>query len=396
MGERATSNEQQATTCASLYIHIPFCRAKCPYCHFYSRTTSDSLPALALKERRRERRTADYFQRLKQELMEYKGKAGPFSTIYFGGGTPTLAPAQKLASLIDFVDREFGICAVARACCVNEIEITIEANPEGLTLNYLRELQAAGVNRLSIGCQSFADKELKALGRRHRGGNAMRAFELARRAGFANINIDLMGGIPGTRPQHLERNIEEAVALVPEHISVYLLDQAEDGGFLAGRAWGEEDEINALEMVQSRLGGAGYRNYELSNHALAGYECRHNLVYWRGGEYIGLGPSACSFLDGRRHKNAADIDGYLAGVGRREEEGIDRATALRERVMLGLRLEEGLAMDELAVLCGRGWHDFRGRVSQLAEIGLLSLEEGRITLTSSGRPLADRIAVELF
>ncbi len=388
---RTTSYEQSAQ---ALYVHIPFCRSKCGYCHFYS---------VASSVERQMSKVALYFEQLKVELAEYKGKAGSFSTIYFGGGTPSLAASGLFFSFLEFVDREFGIglaacesrvrCPVSR---VSEAEISIEANPEGISLEYLKHLRAAGVNRISIGCQSFIDGELKTLGRRHNAAAGLGAVKLARRAGFGNINVDLMGGIPGTCVEDLLGNCEQAIALGVEHISIYLLDRKEDAAFLAGKGWEEEEELRGLEMVRAVLVKAGYCNYELSNYARPGFACRHNLVYWRGGDYIGLGPTACSLLSGKRYKNQASLRGYLDEPGKREEEFLDSETRRREKIMLGLRLQEGLSLKELSKVADGGGRDFRRRVARLEKLGLLAIEGHRLMLTAAGQPLADRVMVELF
>jgi oxygen-independent coproporphyrinogen-3 oxidase len=373
----------QVKKAEALYVHLPFCRKKCGYCHFFSEPVAgQQLADLAAK----------YFVCVQRELADYRAVAGPFTTVYFGGGTPSLIPAVEYHKFIGQLSERYGLAGSQ----LGPAEVSCEVNPEAITADYLFELADAGINRLSVGCQSFDDQELKRLGRNHSGRQAQQAIELARQAGIENINCDLLGGIPGSSSDNLKRSIGQAVEMGVQHLSVYFLDSQLDSDFLAGRGWTELEELRGLRLTRQTLNDAGYANYELANYAQPGAACRHNLAYWQGRNYIGLGPSACSLLAGKRYENRANLDEYLSKGAERKEELLDRQTMLREKIMLGLRLREGISGAELAELAGHGWGALRQRIGKLSRAGLISFASGRIALTPQGAPLADRVTVELF
>ena len=337
-----------------LYIHIPFCVSKCPYCSFYSETGLHM--------------TDDFVDALTVEAGESGG--GRFSTCYIGGGTPSVLSPEQTERLFGIIRENFDLAPDA--------EITVEVNPESAGKELLKALKGLGVNRLSVGAQSGQDRELAILGRRHRVSDTMRCLENALAAGFSNISVDLIFGFRGQTRDSWEKSLLWARELPITHISTYALTP---------HGWVEElpePELVAMyEMRDEVLGEKGFLRYEISNYALPGYESRHNLIYWRRWEYLGLGPSASSFRGNRRWRNEPDLLLYLkAPPFAREEEDLSPEQARLEGIFLGTRLAEGIDLgiseipDELA--------------------GLVELRGGRICLTPKGVLVADRVALELF
>ncbi|HPR82233.1 MAG TPA: radical SAM family heme chaperone HemW [Pontiellaceae bacterium] len=304
---------------AGLYIHIPFCERKCSYCAFYS----FAKPW---------KNVAGFFQALGKELNSLPADFSP-ETVFIGGGTPTALDLKTLGSFLAML-RKFS-----------PVEFSCEANPGTVDRKKLELLIKNGVNRLSIGVQSFNSKCLEMLGRIHTAEEAEAAFRLAQTAGFKNIGLDLMFGVPGQTIQMLEADIERALALEPEHISIYNL-MYEEGTPLAVRdpeRLDEGIERDMYDLIRRQLAAAGFIHYEISNFAKPGFECRHNLLYWSGGEYIGLGPAAHSHWRGMRRANVSDVEDYCAGGPRREfEEILDPEAKERETLVMGLRRLAGV------------------------------------------------------
>lgn len=304
-----------------LYIHVPFCRGKCPYCDFYSLSPDEET-------------VGRYTVRTLRLMAEY-GADCPYevSTVYFGGGTPSLLGAKRLAALLEGIGKHFHIAPGA--------EITCEANPTGVSAGFFRELYSAGFNRLSMGMQSADTGELKLLGRRHGPDEVRQAVGWARAAGFGNISLDLMISLPGSTTRSLGKSIDFAAGLEPEHISAYIL-KVEPGTPFAARGLDLPDEDSSAGQylfTVERLGELGYAQYEISNFARPGFESRHNLCYWRCGEYLGLGPAAHSFYKGRRFHWKRDLSGYIRGDAPIDDgPGGDPG----EFAMLNLRLARGL------------------------------------------------------
>ena len=279
-----------------LYIHIPFCRQKCFYCDF---------PSFA----GRERYEADYTDALCRELavqgVLYREKWGSPRTIYMGGGTPSLLPTGLLAKILQVIADVFGDAA--------EWEFTVECNPGTVDAAKLRALRAGGVNRLSFGVQTFDDTLLKKIGRIHTGAQAREAMALARAAGFQNVSMDLIYGLPGESLAELERDLEAMVALEPEHISIYGLQLEEGTAFAKMQEMGrlalpDEDTVERMyDTMTSFLPAHGYARYEISNFAKPGFESRHNLSYWQDVPYLGVGAAAHSYLEGQRYENVREI-----------------------------------------------------------------------------------------
>lgn len=314
----------------SLYLHIPFCAVRCHYCDFNTYARLDSL-----------------FEPYSVALQEEVRRAGAartgetVRTVFFGGGTPTVLPHRLLGQILDIARQAFQIETNA--------EITSEANPGTTDAEVFAALRGMGVNRLSMGVQSFDDAELRWLGRMHDADEAERAFDTARRAGFDNINLDFMFGLPGQSADTWSHTLDRALALAPEHISLYSLT-VEHGTPLydavrRGVQAPPDDDVAAdyYLLAGERLATAGYEQYEISNWARPGYQARHNLVYWRHERYLGFGPGAHSFDGQRRWWNVKPVPQYIQLVGRgaspeRGSEPIDRTLAMGEFMMLGLRL----------------------------------------------------------
>ena len=336
-----------------LYIHVPFCMGKCPYCDFYS---------LAPKAE-----TVDKYVERTLELMAGYGAdcAREVGTVYFGGGTPSIIGAERLERLLEGAKRYFHL--------VRDAEITCEANPTGVSEGFFRQLSAAGFNRLSMGMQSANTEELRLLGRKHGPEGVRQAVEGARTAGFKNISLDLMLALPGSTIESLERSISFAAGLFPEHISAYIL-KIEPGTPFASRGLILPDDDSAADqylLTVERLSRLGYSQYEISNFSHPGYESRHNLCYWQCGEYLGLGPAAHSFYKGRRFHWERDLNGYLRGEAPADD---GPGGSMGEFAMLNLRLSRGLIERECVLRFGGDGGKMFSRVRERA----LSLPEALI------------------
>lgn len=330
---------------AGLYIHIPFCERKCLYCDF------TSYPAVGAGR--------DIFVRYLDALLREMDACIPrlhgktITTIYFGGGTPSLIGAELLGKALLAVRQRYGV--------IPEAEITVEINPAAITPAFLPSLKEAGFNRVSMGVQSFSDDLLVTLGRIHDSATAIKAFSAVKQAGFGNAGMDLIYGIPGQSPDDWRRSLRSAIDLSPEHISAYCLIHEEGTPMTslvkAGALATASDELaeSMYRMLLDMTEEAGYMRYEVSNFALPGHECRHNLNYWNYGEYLGLGASAHSFMDGRRWSNEERLERYLAGPGARsgaEDGPCDAGDSLKEFLMLGLRKAEGVALEDIRTRWG--------------------------------------------
>ena len=383
----------------SLYIHIPFCIAKCGYCDF----NSYALDTLLEKGHAEE----DWARRYADALMEEAGsRAQEFSlegrevgTIFFGGGTPSLFPAFETKRVLDLVAATFDLDP--------DCEITLEANPGAAEAERFGALREAGVNRISIGVQTFDDAALGRLDRVHTGDDAERAFHSAREAGFANVSLDLMFGIPYQTIEAAARDVECALGLGPEHLSAYELTIEPGTAFHARQARGElnglPDEETALRMWELRdsaLAEAGYERYEISNFAKPGFACRHNLNYWRRGDYLGLGAGAHSLMEGERLWNHARPDVYAKNASdpTAGSERVDEPEkALGEALMLGLRLREGVSLGRLAQECGADPEDAFGELfRELENAGLLARENGYLRLSGKGTLLANQVLAKFI
>lgn len=372
----------------SLYIHIPYCAGKCQYCGFYStpyvpQSADDFLSALQREAELREKNIGDT----------------RFGALYIGGGTPTVLSREQLRRVFVVVEKYFTFD--------DNAEITIEANPNTVTEGGLSFLLEQGVNRLSLGIQSFSDTVLRTLGRAHSVGQAVDAFRRARSAGFKNIGIDLIFGIPDQTGEQWRETVDAAIALKPDHISAYGLSIDEGSQFMVRAKEGKlalpPDEIVAemYEHAVRQLGSAGYRRYEISNFSLPGFECRHNRNYWERGEYLGLGPGASSFLAGKRQDTIADTPEYtrrllqgLSAIGAEEVVGVDLAA--RETILLGLRTGQGVDLHRFQRLYGTAiLKRLKENIGALETAGLLLMTDGHLRFTERGFLLADEVLARL-
>ena len=351
---------------SGLYIHVPFCERKCSYCAFYSVDSTD------------ETRIGSFFDSLKNELDSLPNDFSP-ETIFIGGGTPS-APDFKYLEEFFPLFRRFS-----------PQEFSVEVNPGSGDEAKLSLFKGSGVNRLSIGVQSFNSDCLDTLGRIHSAEEAEHAFHLARRIGFDNISIDLMFGTPGQTLAMLEEDLERVIALGPEHVAIYNL-MYEEGTPMAARQdrLDEDLEREMYDLIRARLAAAGFEHYEISNFAKPGFECQHNLLYWTGGEYIGCGPAAHSHWSGTRWANVSDLDDYCANGPRREfEETLDADEKERETLVMGLRLLRGVDVG----------HDLferkRSLFQRLATEGLLVIDGRRVRLSEDALFVSDSVLAEL-
>ncbi len=370
-----------------VYIHIPFCRSKCLYCAFNSVVEAGfSRKKWAGLLRR------DFSGLIQREAISRDSHK--LRSIYFGGGTPSLMPAEYIEGLISLVKDTFGV--------ESSIEVTLEANPEGLGSAELEGFLQAGVNRLSLGVQSFNEEELKTLGRRHGAGEVISAVNGAVRGGFTNISLDLIFGIPGQTLQSWEETLNRLLAFNPAHISLYNLSIEENTPFYklyhGNSSRGREKktlidetlESQMYELAINRLMERGYEHYEISNFARPAFKSLHNSGYWLGCDYIGLGPGAHSFFGGRgygrRFWNEADLSGYEAklklgnpAVG---SETLTRDEAMTEAVFLGLRMpERGIEAARFKGAFGeKAWQRLYGKCLEYEQGGLLHLSEQRVVL----------------
>jgi oxygen-independent coproporphyrinogen-3 oxidase len=371
-----------------LYIHIPFCARKCRYCDFLSFADADA----SLRE--------TYVRAL---VLEIEGQGALYGdrfcadSVFLGGGTPSLLSAEQLSRVLSALSRAFSI---ARDC-----ETTMEANPGTLDERLLDAALSRGVNRLSLGVQALPGRLLRALGRIHTRADFLASYGAARRAGFANINLDLMFAFPGQTPSDWRESLEEALDLGPEHISFYSL-QLEEGtplhadvsaGALAAVC--EDADREMYHFAVRALARAGFEHYEISNAAKPGFRCRHNLKYWSMEPYLGLGLGAHSYADGTRFSNTEDLHAYIAAAGdparlRARAHANTRADCISEYMFLGLRKTEGVSEAAYAREFGE---DIRARfgaeISRLSGEGLLEEDRGMLRLTPRGIDISDSVFV---
>ena len=364
-----------------LYVHIPFCSALCNYCNF-----NRGLFDADLKLR--------YVGALEREI---RGKADgtPADTIFFGGGTPSLLEPCEVQGVIDACRESFALAAGA--------EITLEANPETVTHDRLRGFRDAGVNRVSFGVQSFRDEELLRLSRLHSAGRAQEAFEMARRAGFDNVSLDLMMWLPQQTVAQWFSSVEALIALGPEHASLYLLEiypNAPLKDTMARSRWSVAPDDDAADMylgAMSRLDDAGYVQYEISNVSKAGRQSRHNLKYWSDGEWLGFGCGAHSTRRGVREKNIASAEDYVQAVDAGKAVTTERRLLsvqeqLEEAVFMGLRLAEGVRLDSVRSRYGVDlWECYGEELASFLDQRLLIYDGGVLRLTRSGMLLANEV-----
>lgn len=361
-----------------LYIHIPFCKKKCAYCDFYS-LSAESL---------HENYINALYEQMKNLSRVYSDRF--FDTVYIGGGTPTILDADLLKKLLNSVWQFFNVDKSA--------EFTIEANPATVDERKLETLLSGGVNRLSIGCQSAVESELKVLGRSHGFSDFVQTYKLARSAGFKNISVDLMYALPDQTPETFKYSLESVAALSPEHLSLYGLKIEPNTLFYKNRdilAFPDEDEFCQMYLDAGKyLNSVGYSKYEISNFAKAGFESRHNIKYWKMQDYLGLGPGAHSFIEGRRYAYTRDTVGYINAVNdmrepeRSEESVISDNDLLNEEFMLNMRLTEGYELsDRLSV--------DNDKLSLFEKYGYIERHGNNIRFTDRGFLISNYLLSEL-
>jgi oxygen-independent coproporphyrinogen-3 oxidase len=382
----------------SVYVHVPYCARKCPYCDFNVHVVR-TIP----EERYRDALLAEIDARAMQAAWQDRNIA----TVFFGGGTPSLFAAATYAALLSRLEDRFGIASGA--------EISWEANPEDLVdpATDLADLRAAGITRISLGAQSFDDGVLRLLGRLHEAGDVANAIIKARAAGFDDIGIDLIFAVPGQSLEQWRSDLQRAVDLRPSHVSTYGLTYEEGTSLTRRRVSGrimpadEELECAMYETAVDTLEAAGFRHYEISNFARPGYESRHNITYWSWGDYLGIGAGAHGFARrpppvgtddwGSRYENARAPEEYMRSAPCPEtwSEILDRRTAMEEFILLGLRRREGFDEGMFEGVFGAALAQTAPALQRLVATGLLALDAGRVMLTRKGLLLADTVTAQL-
>ena len=381
------------TNAFGVYLHWPFCLSKCPYCDFNSHVRH-----AAIEEAR-------YVRAFEAEIAATAARipGRTVSTMFFGGGTPSLMQPSTVAAILDAVAKHWSIAP--------DVEITLEANPTSVEAERFRGYRAAGVNRVSLGVQSLDDRVLKELGRMHSADEALAAVSVARSV-FERYSFDLIYARPGQSLAAWEAELEEALTLAGEHLSLYQLTIEAGTAFGNRAARGEtlaadeETAATLFEATQRRLEQAGLLAYEISNHARPGAECRHNLAYWRYQDYLGIGPGA----HGRISRNGVKLatqqlrvpEAWLAAVestgdGVEEATPVEHDSAVEEMVMMGLRLAEGVSRRRLETLAGRDVEDlFGAALPRLAEGGFVTLDADTLAATAAGRQRLNAVLGALF
>ncbi len=376
-GPRANAGDTPAATVAPvyhLYVHIPFCARICPYCAFYKDLLDRS-------------QTARFCEALLRDLdQQCASFALTPETIYFGGGTPTALTSSQLEFLLGGFHERLNLSSLA--------EWTIEANPGSVSASKAALLRKLGATRVSLGIQSWDDELLKLLGREHNSQQAEQSFRILRTAGFSNVNVDLMFGLPGQTIEQWKFTLEKTIGLQPDHISAYCLTYEEDTEFFLRHARGEllqdtDTDAAFFEMTMSILEDAGYEQYEISNYARPGFSSVHNRAYWLGKDYLGIGPSAFSTVDMNRWQNVCDYRTYadrvLSGQSPRGvSENLTSEMKRMERIALSLRTRDGVAASELK--------HFGKETEEFISLGLLQKSSGNFVLTRKGKELADSVA----
>lgn len=374
-----------------IYIHIPFCAKKCLYCDFAS---APGTPA----------QMAQYFRVLSQEIRSFEGLGSLYTvrSVFFGGGTPSLVPEGYLRNVMRLLHELFE--------WEPDAEVSIECNPGTLTPEKCAAYREMGIGRLSLGLQSVHAEELARLGRIHSYREFEESFYAARRAGFRNINVDLMSGLPKQTKEMWQETLETVAGLRPEHISAYSLSLEpgtpfyERYGTPIGRMElpGEETEREMYRMTAKILQEAGYHRYEISNYAKEGYECRHNLAYWTGGEYVGFGQSAASYLNRRRFVNPAGAAEYLAFAKNayaayRNTRPQTEKEQMEEYMFLGLRTSRGVSAAEFSARFGKPFPEqYEKVIERYTALGFLGRRKGRIVLTEQGIDVSNPILSEFL
>lgn len=395
-----------------IYIHIPFCVKKCAYCDFLSGPAGREEQEL-------------YVQELLKEIAGFSDSDQYcVVSVFFGGGTPSVLKADQIGQILELLKEKFAFA--------EEAEVSIECNPGTADSRKLEQYRAYGINRISFGLQSADNKELALLGRIHTWEQFLETYEEARKAGFSNINVDLMSSLPGQSVQSWEQTLDKVLALAPEHISAYSLIieegtpffetygedvRLQEEGEMPRYLPSEEAERNMYHMTEEKLMAAGMYRYEISNYAKTGYECRHNVGYWIGTEYVGFGLGASSYLKSesekkrfrdksaympdtcvRRIQNTQNMEQYLSGGWTQPEtEELSREEQMSEFMFLGLRMMQGVSEEEFGSRFGTDMEEIYGSVlKQQCSLGLLERKDGWIRLTAKGVDLSNMVMAEFL
>ena len=377
-----------------LYVHIPFCVKKCAYCDFLSASADENT-------------RQEYIRNLLEEIKE-KGKQYPdyeITTVFIGGGTPSILKAGQIADVLEEVYRSFSVRPDA--------EITIECNPGTLSFEKLSIYKTAGINRISVGLQSTDNDELRELGRIHTYEEFLQSYDLIRKVGFSNVNIDIMAALPGQTALSYEKTLRHVLSLRPEHISAYSLIIEEGTPFFEKyeadellREKGdkplflpsEETEREMYEQTKELFAEHGYERYEISNYAKNGYACRHNIGYWRWENYLGLGLGSSSLVENVRFHNTTNLLDYNRGMfGQQDLEVLDKKSQMEEFMFLGLRMTNGVARKDFETAFGLPVENVYGTVldKQVAD-GLVKKEAGRIFLTERGMDVSNYVMAQFL
>lgn len=362
-----------------LYIHIPFCKKKCKYCDFISYTGKEDI-------------FDEYIARLTNEAKEYKGTK--INTVFIGGGTPSLLSCNQLKNLTEMIKKTFILS--------DDCEFTIEANPKTLDSDKLKTLKSCGVNRISLGVQSFCDEELRAIGRIHDAKTAHNTVELIKKNGFNNFNLDIMLNLPNQTKESLLKTLKTAISLNPSHISCYslileentpLFDEYESGIF---QVTSDEYDRELYELAKDTLTKNGYEQYEISNFAKKGFKSRHNLKYWNCDEYIGLGVAAHSYLNGIRFYNTSEIHEYLNENYHTEEKtNLTNDDKISEYIIMRLRLTDGIPREEFKERFNIDFYEsYKTLIDKFVDAGFMKYKDNSYKLTDKGFDISNSIMCE--
>ena len=368
---------------AGIYIHIPFCKKKCHYCDFY-KSTNLGLKIQLLQS---------MVQELEQRSSELSGD--PVKTIYFGGGTPSVLSANEISKFLVQISRFYNV--------QTDVEITLECNPDDINFQYLQEINATGVNRLSIGIQSFSNTDLQLMNRRHNPGQAINAVKAAQQAGFDNISIDLIYGLPGQDLNAWKENIRQAIELDVQHISAYHLTYHEGTIFYEKLKTGtlkelpDELSFEQFQILRQELAKAGFEQYEISNFARYQLYSKHNTAYWFQQKYLGIGPSAHSFNGETRRWNISDnrkyLDGIEKGIQYFGEEVLSSSDKYNDYIITRLRTKWGISEKEV----GEEFiPHFRKNIEKYSQSGFIEINEGAWVLSEEGLFISDKIMEDLI
>ncbi len=364
-----------------LYIHIPFCVSKCIYCDFVSFGGRQEL-------------LPPYLSALKNETKKYAGEK--ISTVFIGGGTPSLLSSEQIEDLCTFLHKNFNIASQA--------EFTMEANPQSLTSDKLKAAKNGGINRISIGAQSLSDKVLCALGRCHDRLALERAVEAIKKTGFDNFNLDLIFALPEQTTKMWEQTLKDAISFEPKHISCYslIVDENTPLGkmFAEGKVVlpTDEAEREMYYLTNEILRQNGIEQYEISNYAISGFECKHNINYWECGEYIGLGCAAHSYFNGARFNNTTDLEKYISQKDIIEQsQTIDKNEQMNEKIIFGLRMNKGIDIKYFNTSFNVDFENlYATQIQRNMRLGLVAEENGFLHLTDKGRDFCDTVALDFI